>query len=545
MPKSRTRSRASSTKTPASPPAEAWKQRPEYVDGFVYDPAAAARVIKFIETFCRRVGDDGRNHPVKLLDWHKTGLIEPVFGWKHPDGRRRYRKAGLFVPKKNTKSSLMSWLTQYFLVADFPLSDVFGAAVDREQARIIFRMVAKSIQASPELSKVLEVIDSRSVIVNKEHGNYYRCLSADAFRNEGLNGKVIVDEIHAHKTPDLVDALIYATRATRNGLVMAISTAGDNRAGIGWQWWQDCEMVTANPKSNPTFYGKIYAARPDEGDDIGDPAVWRKANPSLGIVFPEDEFAADYQDAMTNPRKLGRFLRYSLNVWSAPDGRFFKPDAWAACGEPLRPFGDRPVYAGLDLATTYDLTALVLACPDPSDGSVDLLPFFWIPEANAVERSNRDKVDYLSWVREGHIRVTQGNVTDYTVLHRDILAICEEYKVRTLAVDLKHNGQMLANMLQGDGVEVRGFPQGGRAMSAPMRSLENLVTGGKVRHAGHPVLGWCANNTVCHETSKGEIFPSKSKSTERIDGIIATCEALAVWLGNEQSQTAAPEIFFL
>lgn len=541
MAKSKTRSPASSTKRAAKP---AWTKRPEFVDGFVYDQASADRVIRFIETFCRRVGDDGRNLPVKLLDWHKTGLIEPVFGWKHADGRRRYRKAGLFVPKKNTKSSLMSWLTQYFLVADFPLSDVFGAAVDREQARIIFRMVAKSIQASPELSKVLEVIDSRSVIVNKEHGNYYRCLSADAFRNEGLNGKVIIDEIHAHKTPDLVDALIYATRATRNGLVMAISTAGDNRTGIGWQWWQDCELVTGNPAANPTFYGKIYAANPDT-DDIGDPATWRKANPSLGIVFPEDEFAADYQDALTNPRKMGRFLRYSLNVWSAPDGRFFQPDAWAACGTPLRPFGNRTVYAGLDLATTYDLSALVLCCPDPTDGSIDLMPFFWIPEANAVERSNRDKVDYLSWIREGHIRATPGNVTDYTILHRDILQICEQYNVSMLAVDMKHNAAMLANMLQGDGVNLKGFPQGGRAMTAPMRTLENLISCGKVRHANQPVLAWCAGNVVCHEDRHGNIYPSKSRSTERIDGITATCESMAPWLNAEQDTNANTEIFWI
>lgn len=519
-------------------------QRPEYVDGYVYEQAASDRVVRFIEKFCRRVGDDGKNHPVKLLDWHKTGLIEPVFGWKHADGRRRYRKAGLFVPKKNTKSSLMSWLTQYFLVADFPLSDVFGAAVDREQARIIFRMVAKSIQASPELSKVLEVIDSRSVIVNKEHGNYYRCLSADAFRNEGLNGKVIIDEIHAHKTPDLVDALIYATRATRNGLVMAISTAGDSRTGIGWQWWQDCELVTGNPGANPTFYGKIYAANPDT-DDIGDPATWRKANPSLGIVFPEDEFAADYQDALTNPRKMGRFLRYSLNIWSAPDGRFFQPDRWAACGEPLRPFGNRTVYAGLDLATTYDLSALVLVCPDPSDGSIDVLPFFWIPEANAVERSHRDKVDYLAWIREGHIRSTPGNVTDYTILHRDILEICRQYNVSLLAVDMKHNAAMLANMLQGDGVEVRGFPQGGRAMSAPMRTLENLIGCQKVRHANQPVLAWCAGNVICHEDKHGNIYPSKSKSTERIDGITATCEAMAPWLTADKESNGPTEIFWI
>jgi phage terminase large subunit-like protein len=203
------------------------------------------------------------------------------------------------------------------------------------------------------------------------------------------------------------------------------------------------------------------------------------------------------------------------------------------------------VYAGLDLASTYDLTALVLVCPDPEDNSLDILPFFWIPEANAVERSQRDKVDYLGWIRDGHVRVTDGNVTDYTVLHRDILEICQRHGVRRLAVDLKFNGQMLANMLQGDGVDVVGYPQGGRAMSAPLKALENLVLAGRVRHAGHPVFSWNASNCAVAEDRQGNIYPSKAKSTERIDGIVACCEGIAAWMGAEQRPSENPEIFFI
>jgi phage terminase large subunit-like protein len=269
------------------------------------------------------------------------------------------------------------------------------------------------------------------------------------------------------------------------------------------------------------------------------------ANPSLGETITEESFAADAREAEQSPTKLNSFLRYRLNVWTTQDTRFFKPDAWAACGDPLREFGDRPVYAGLDLASTYDLTALVLVCPDPEDNSLDILPFFWIPEANAVERSQRDKVDYLGWIRDGHVRVTDGNVTDYTVLHRDILEICQRHGVRRLAVDLKFNGQMLANMLQGDGVDVVGYPQGGRAMSAPLKALENLVLAGRVRHAGHPVFSWNASNCAVAEDRQGNIYPSKAKSTERIDGIVACCEGIAAWMGAEQRPSENPEIFFI
>jgi len=136
-------------------------------------------------------------------------------------------------------------------------------------------------------------------------------------------------------------------------------------------------------------------------------------------------------------------------------------------------------------------------------------------------------------------------VTDYTVLHRDIAAICEQYRVRQLAVDLKFNGQMIANMLQGDGVEVVGYPQGGRAMSAPAKALENLITNAKIRHAGHPVLSWCAGNVAVHEDRYGNIYPSKAKSTERIDGIVALCQGIGCWIGNEQKPSSEPEIFFI
>jgi phage terminase large subunit-like protein len=221
------------------------------------------------------------------------------------------------------------------------------------------------------------------------------------------------------------------------------------------------------------------------------------------------------------------------------------PETWQQGAVALRDFGDRAVYAGLDLATTYDLSALVLVSPDPTDGSIDVLPFFWIPETNAVERSQRDKVDYLGWIRDGFIKVTDGNVTDYTVLHRDISEICEQYRVRHLAVDLKFNGQMIANMLQGDGVDVKGYPQGGRAMSAPARALENLITNSKIRHNGHPVLTWCAGNVAVQEDRYGNIYPSKAKSTERIDGIVALCQAIGCWIGSETKQDAAPEIFFI
>lgn len=330
---------------------------------------------------------------------------------------------------------------------------------------------------------------------------------------------------------------------------MSITTAGYDRRSICWEQHAYAEKCIADPTFDPTFYGCIYAASPDCATDgtWKTPEVWRQANPSLGETITEESFAADAREAEQSPTKLNSFLRYRLNVWTTQDTRWIAPAAWARCANPLRDFGDRPVYAGLDLASTYDLTALVLVCPDPEDNSIDVLPFFWIPEANAVERNQRDKVDYLGWIRDGHIRVTDGNVTDYTKLHTDISAICGQYRVRQLAVDMKFNAQMIANLLQGDGVDVRGFPQGGPGMSAPAKTLENMILSGLVRHGGHPVLTWNAGNVAIHEDRHGNIYPSKSRSTERIDGIVALCQAIGSWMRSEQEQKPAssPEVFFI
>jgi len=114
-----------------------------------------------------------------------------------------------------------------------------------------------------------------------------------------------------------------------------------------------------------------------------------------------------------------------------------------------------------------------------------------------------------------------------------------------VAVDLKFNGQHMSNLLQGDGVDVRGYPQGGRAMSAPAKLLENLLANGKVRHNDHKVLAFCAENVAIHEDRYGNIYPSKAKSTERIDGIVACCQGIGAWQAIDTKPDAVPEIFFL
>jgi phage terminase large subunit-like protein len=526
---------AKTTKNPpsASSPGD---DRPEWCEGFEFDLEAARRPVKFIERFCRVPAvAGGRPQPMRLIDWQRERVVEPIFGWKRPDGRLRYRRAGIFCPKKQGKSFLMAAISQYLLTAHHPISDVYIAAVDRLQAREIYRVVSKFVTASPQLAKLLEVVDSKSVIKNCENGNVLRCLSADAYRNEGLNGSVVIDEIHAHKGDELISALTYATRATPNGLVLAISTAGDNRNSVGYRWWRDAELVSrewgGDPAANPSFYGLIYAARQD--DDFSDPEVWRRANPSMGHTFPESEFEADYRDACTEPRKFTRWLRYSLNVWSEADARWFTGDAFANCRRPPpEALAGRPCAVGVDLASNLDMTAACFLFR-AADGSWDAVLKYWVPEETVEERERKDRIPYSTWIREGWLTVTPGARLDHEFVARDILAFGEEHRILRVGCDPWQVGP-LATFLQRENLDVKGVAQTTPRLNAPCKMLEGLVVEGKFRFES-PILLWNANHCQVHTDPTGMIKPDKARSTEKIDGIAATVNAFAMAIDAAES----------
>ena len=515
------------TKQNSAPSPGDGRDRPEWVDGYTFDPVAAERPALFIEKFCRVPSQDGGPpQPMRLIDWQRERVIKPLFGWKRDDGRLRYRRGCVFVPKKNGKSFLMASVAQYMLTAHFPIADVYLAAVDRLQAREIYRVIARFVAASPQLAKLLEVIDSKSLIRNREHGNVLRCLSADAYRNEGLNGSVIVDEIHAHRSDELIAALTYATRATPNGLVLAISTAGDDRNSVGYQWWKDAELVIKNPAANPSFYGVIYAAKPDDPRGFGDPAVWREANPSMGVTFREEEFAADYQDACTDPRKLSKWLRYSLNVWTESDNRWFQGDSFSRLKVDRIDIPEgRTCFAGLDLASHLDITAALFLFRSP-DGTYDAVLRCWVPGDTVTEQERKTRIPYSSWIRDGWLTVTDGARLDHEKVAADVIAFSKRNPIRTLGID-PWNAGGISTLFHREGIEVQEIGQGIGYLTGPSKLLESLVAERKLRFDS-PILDWFANNVCVRQDANGNIAPDKGKSREKIDGIAAFVNALAV-----------------
>ena len=508
----------------------------------------ASHALEFFGEWLRHSKGKFAGKPFDLLPW-QIELIAELFGWVRVDDEtRRYRVAYISTAKKSGKSTLLAGIGLYLLVMDGENgAEVYGAAADREQASVVYREAASMVRASPQLSRVLEVIDSRRTIAYRKEASFYRVLSADAFRAEGLNiHGLLFDELHAQKDRRLWDALRYGGAARAQPLLCSITTAGYDRNSICFEQYSYAKAVLRDWQHDPTFFPCIYEA--DEKDDWTAEDTWPKANPSWGVTIKPEDFAADCREAQLSNTKENAFKRYRLNTWTAQDTRWIKMDAWDSCAAaPPAPLEGRECWCGLDLATTFDTSAFIAVFP-AEDGYVDVLCRFWIPGDNATERERKDRVPYTVWAKDpkNGLTMTPGNVTDYDVIRRDIVEFSKKYNVRQIAID-RWNATQLALQLQGDGLEVIGFGQGMGSMSSPSKTLEALIASGKVRHGGNSVLAWMAGNASVKVDAAGNIKPVKPKhgSAERIDGIVALVMALGINATYKPQAQQTPSILIL
>lgn len=489
-------------------------------DGCWFDLHAAERVRTFFRKFLRHSKGQWAGQPFDLLEWQWQEVVAPLFGWKRPDGTRRFRRGYIEVPKKNGKSTLFSGLSLYLLVGDNePGAEIYSAAVDRDQASIVYGEAAHMVDESPDLSRRLKVVRSTKRIVYHRTRSFYKALSADVPAKEGLNAHaVLIDELHAQRTRELWDTLRYAGASRRQPLQLAITTAGYDRHSICWEQHDYALKVLDGTIEDTSFFPFVAAA--DDEADWTDPAVWKTANPSFGITINADQFAEDCTEAQESPAKENSFRRYRLNQWTEQDVRWLNMEKWDACGTPLEDLRGRVCFGGLDLSSTTDVSALVLVFPDEDEGRFDVLPLFWVPEKGARKRERRDRVPYVQWIRDNHMEATSGEVVDYDVIRRRINELNEQFEIREIAID-RWNATQLATQLEGDGFEMVAFGQGYASMSAPTKKLEEVVLSRKLTHAGHPVLRWMASNVSIETDAADNWKPSKKKSVERIDGIVA------------------------
>ena len=309
-------------------------------------------------------------------------------------------------------------------------------------------------------------------------------------------------------------------------LYFLITTAGTDRNSICFEQHQKALDIIEGRKIDPTFYPVIYGIKDD--DDWGSEESWYKANPSLGHTIAIEKVQNAYISAKENPAEENIFRQLRLNQWVKQSTRWMPMDKWDACAFPVDPeeLRGRVCYGGLDLSSTSDITAFVLVFPPRTENEKYIvLPHFWIPEENMRLRVRRDHVPYDVWERQGFLETTEGNVIHYGFIEKFIENLGMKYNIKEIAFDRWGAVQMVQN-LEGMGFIVVPFGQGYKDMSPPTKELMKLTLEEKIAHGGHPVLRWMLDNVYVRQDPAGNIKMDKEKSTEKIDGGIATVMAL-------------------
>ena len=505
-----------------------------------YDKAAADYAVGFIECLCHTKGM-WAGKPFELIDWQER-IIRDLFGVLKPNGYRQFNTAYIEIPKKQGKSELAAAIALLLCCGDGEAgAEVYGCAADRQQASIVFKVAADMVRMCPALNKRVKILDSQKHMKYLPTNSTYQVLSAEAYTKHGFNiHGVVFDELHTQPNRKLFDVMTKGSGDARmQPLYFLITTAGTDTQSICYETHQKAKDILDGRKIDPTFYPVIYGAAVDE--DWTDPAVWRKANPSLGITVGMDKVQAACASAMQNPTEENSFRQLRLNQWVKQSVRWMPMDKWDACATPVEAesLEGRVCYGGLDLSSTMDITAFVLVFPPTEeDDPFAVLPYFWIPEENIDLRVRRDHVPYDVWEKQGYLQTTEGNVVHYGFIEAFIEKLGEKYNIREIAFDRWGAVQMVQN-LEGMGFTVVPFGQGFKDMSPPTKELMKLTLEKKIAHGGHPVMRWMADNIFIRTDPAGNIKADKEKSTEKIDGVIALIMALdrAIRCGNDLSES--------
>lgn len=493
--------------------------------GCWFDQQAADRVREFFATFIRHTIGEWAGKPFILFDWQWHGIIEPLFGWKRADGRRRFTCAYISVPKKNGKSTILAGISHWLLIADGEeCAEVYSAGADKHQAGIIFREAKRMVDKSPALASL---ITANKKVLTGPGGATYQALSRESGTKEGLNASAILfDELHAQSGRELWDCLRYSGASRRQPLVLAITTAGGDLNTIcGYQYEYACNIRDGHNAADIHFFQ--YIAEADKKDDWSDQNVWAKANPSLGETIKLDDFRGSFVEATENAVNENAFRRYRLNQWIQAAGKWLSMSEWDACkaGVTEESLWGRTGYGGLDLSAVDDTTALVLSFPNP-DGSVDTLSYFFLPEDNIDALGRAHKVNYRAWQKAGHFILTPGNVVDYEIVAAEAARLASLFKIKEIAIDKKFNGQEVETDLINKGMVCVPASQTWIAQDLPAKELEKLLKSKQFRHSGHPVFRWHASNVVAERDKNDNISISKKKSRSKIDGIAALLMSL-------------------
>ncbi|HEX2527449.1 MAG TPA: terminase TerL endonuclease subunit [Geminicoccus sp.] len=493
-----------------------------------------------------------------LHDW-QTAIIRRIYGPTTESGGRQVRMAVIWIPRGNAKTTLASALAlAHFLGPEAePGGQIVMAAADRENAGIAFNSAHQFVQQDQVLAKRVRPIESRKTLLHPGTQGKMSAISTEAYSKHGLNVSFfLADEVHAWPAAEarklfgvVTDSMVKRT----NPLTIVISTAGEGQGTLASDLWQYSHKVASGEIEDPTFAPIIFAADPVA--DWRDEAAWRSANPAIEAGFLSlEELRTKAKRIAHFPAEISSFKRFHLNIWTDGAAEPWVDLAVYDEAEPMRPQQEllgQPCWVGVDLSSVEDLTAVVAVFPVEDEDGIrlyDIVPMFFLPEANIARKAEQDQADYLRWAEAGHLRLTPGNVVDYSAVLAWIDDLAEDHSVQEIAID-RWNSTAITTALQEAGFTVAAFGQGFASMAAPVKELKAALLSGRFRHGCNPVLRMCFGNVAAETDAAENEKLHKARSRGRIDGAVAAAMAVGRILANETGPsvyaTQRPEGFLV
>ena len=523
---------------------------------YTYDVELGLETVELFEqlphtkgAWARNDPKTGRPHRFLLSPWEHF-IVLSCFGWIDvTSGLRRFAVLYIEVPRKNGKTKLAAAFAIKFVAFDNePGAEVYCAATKKDQAKICWRAAADMIEKEPGLKSRLHVSEYTSTISHKRSGSTLLPLGRDSKTLDGLNvHAAVIDELHRHPNSGIVDVLATGSGSRDQSCRVEITTAGDSKTSICWEHHQYSKKVLEKKHIDDRWFA--FIAHANAWDDPLDEETWRRANPNYGVSVYPNYIAQEFKEAEINATFFEAAKRLHLNLWGHAGGQGIPMDHWDECASPednldkvvarLKRWKKRLLgetcWGGIDLASTGDITCVYLIFPQERDASGHrdfvMIPWYFCPEEAIKIRSQRDKVPYDIWCDQGLMTATPGEVTDYAVI-REIISgitakgdeldhcIFDDYDLRELAFDQWNSSYLVSQLLE-DGVPMVKHRQGWVSMTGPTHEFNILIKQHRMKHLGHPITRWMAENTRFSEYSGGGIKPDRDKSEGKIDGIVA------------------------
>jgi len=535
------------------PPEYFWKIAKDYIvkqskfldvsePKYYLDKELAYKYIKFASLMKLPAGEFG-GITFQFMDF-QIKLIIDVFATKHRQGEfkglRRYQRVLLFMSKKGGKSTFGALLTiLYFFLDDEKAKECYSMASDLEQAKILHKAFTTMIKQTPELQEMVKTT-IQPPRVSKYNGAFideYIALSSTADSKDGLNVSLaLIDEPHSYANKNLYQIITDGQAGRNNPLEIIMSTAGYNLQGFFYKdIYLYAKKIQQGIIKDESFYSVLF--EPSE-EDLEDPdfwkneEVWKKANPGYPLSPTSSYMRNKVLQAEQSEQSRISFLTKHLSVWCDKADVWIKNSVWNNNQQKigfnkLKQLKNRKCYGGLDLSSCTDITALVLIFDDGNSG-FDVIPYFWIPKDNMIERVRRDKVPYFDWVKKGLIKTTEGNVVDYAFIEKHIKRLCNFFNVKMIAYDRWNSSDLVRRLTEDEVTEMIQFGQGYASMSAPTKQIEVLALQGKLNHDKNEVLNWMCSNVVLRRDPSDNIKIDKDKSIDKVDGMVAIAMALGI-----------------